>query len=182
MEYFTSDLHLNHKNIVGPKISNWERGYREFSSIEEMNNVIIDGINQRVQEDDELFILGDFCYGAEKDVINARRALYCKKVHLILGNHDQIFLKPRTKHLQGLFYSVSDRKNIVIDKQLIILDHFAKRVWRGSQKGSWHLYGHSHGHLPGLGKSMDVGIDTKKYFPYSYLEIKEILNSRENES
>lgn len=181
MQYFTADLHFNHKNIVGPEISKWTRGYRKFKSLGEMHDVIIDNINQMVQEDDELYIIGDFCFGSERDIVLARRAFYCKKVHLLIGSHDQIFLKPRTKYLQGLFYSVSDRKEVVIENQLIILDHYAKRVWKGSNRGSWHLYGHSHGNLPGIGKSMDVGIDTNNYFPYSYIDIKEILDKKLDE-
>ena len=36
-----------------------------------------------------------------------------------------------------------------LDKpQLVVLCHYAMRVWDRSHYGSWHLYGHSHGNLP----------------------------------
>jgi len=44
--WLTSDLHLGHKNIVGPKISNWKTGYRTFDSIDQMDSTIIDNINK----------------------------------------------------------------------------------------------------------------------------------------
>lgn len=86
----------------------------------------------------------------------------------------------------GLFSSVSHLKEITVDKQKIILCHYAMRVWKGSHDGWWHLYGHSHGSLEyeQYGKSMDVGIDTAfsrfgEYRPYSFEEIKEIMDKRE---
>ena len=40
------------------------------------------------------------------------------------------------------------------------MSHYAHRTWDKSHHGSLHLYGHSHGTLPGVGRSMDVGVDS----------------------
>jgi hypothetical protein len=41
----------------------------------------------------------------------------------------------------------------------VILCHYGMRVWPASHHGSVHFYGHSHGRLPGYGRSRDVGVD-----------------------
>ena len=73
MKYYTSDLHLSHKNIIA-----YEN--RPFSSIEEMDNTIIDIINYRLSPDDELYILGDFTLEKNVDKVNSLiRRIKCKK-------------------------------------------------------------------------------------------------------
>ena len=50
--FFTSDLHIGHKNII-------EYSHRPFSNIEEMNETLIDNWNKTVPEDGIVFDLGD---------------------------------------------------------------------------------------------------------------------------
>ena len=55
--FFTSDLHLGHKNII-------KHCDRPFSSIEQMNRSLLTNINNIVGLNDDLYILGDFtAYG-----------------------------------------------------------------------------------------------------------------------
>jgi hypothetical protein len=56
-------------------------------------------------------------------------------------------------------------------RQVIVLCHYAMRVWDRSAHGSWHLYGHSHGTLPGRGFSFDVGVDCTAFRPLSLEEV-----------
>ena len=49
--------------------------------------------------------------------------------------------------------------------QVIVLCHYALRVWDRSHHGAWHLYGHSHGNLPSQGRSFDVGVDCHGFRP-----------------
>ena len=55
--------------------------------------------------------------------------------------------------------------------QVIVLCHYALRVWDRAHYGSWHLYGHSHGQLPSLGLSLDVGVDCHGYRPLNLVEV-----------
>jgi hypothetical protein len=54
-----------------------------------------------------------------------------------------------------------------------VLDHYAGRVWRNSNNGSYQLYGHSHAALPEANTlSFDVGVDSRPdYAPWSEAEI-----------
>ena len=85
--WFTSDTHFGHKNIVGPKISNWKSGYRNFDSLSQMDDELLFQINKNVQQNDILYHLGDFAF---KNVGEYRNRIVCKNIHLILGNHDKL--------------------------------------------------------------------------------------------
>lgn len=84
MEYFTSDLHLGHANIIA--LCN-----RPFSSVEEMDDVLIANWNRRVTDRDTVYIMGDLCFRTA-DPIPYLERLRGKK-HLILGNHDHNWLR-----------------------------------------------------------------------------------------
>lgn len=184
--WFTSDTHYSHANITGSKVSIWKNGYRNFDSIEEMNNTLINNINKCVGENDILYHLGDWSFSGVQNILYFRRSLVCKNINLILGNHDkhiidkEIIIDGESFNMIKLFSSVNSVFSGNIDKKYFHLSHYAHRVWPNSQTGSIHLYGHSHGTLPGIGKSMDVGIDCHPEFrPFNVDEILEIMNKNE---
>ena len=55
MFYYVSDLHFGHKNIL-------EMCKRPFSSIEEMDEQLVENWNKRVKKNDRVYILGDLIY------------------------------------------------------------------------------------------------------------------------
>lgn len=176
--WFTSDTHYNHKNIAGKEISRWTDGFRNFASVQQMNEALITNINKYVKEDDTLYHLGDFAFGDAKVIREFRNSLICKNIHLILGNHDQEI--EDSEELQELFTSVGYVYTGYVGKQQFHLSHYSHRVWPKSHRGTIHLYGHSHGSIPDYGKSMDVGVDTHKDFrPYHINEIYSIMSKRE---
>jgi calcineurin-like phosphoesterase family protein len=59
--------------------------------------------------------------------------------------------------------------------QKLVLCHYALRSRPGSRRGAVHLYGHSHGTLPGNGQSLDVGVDCWDFRPVSLSQIREVL-------
>ena len=81
MIFFTSDLHLGHENCI--RLCN-----RPFSSIEEMDETLIENWNHKVTGKDTVYILGDLIYRSQKPPEEYLRRLRGKK-HLILGNHDR---------------------------------------------------------------------------------------------
>lgn len=89
--FFVSDLHISHKNIV-KSCSDWKdkNSCRDFASIEEHDDYLIEQLNKRIKSSDTLYHLGDVGLGfAWKDkIIEIRNKIKCETIHLILGNHD----------------------------------------------------------------------------------------------
>jgi calcineurin-like phosphoesterase family protein len=190
--FFCSDPHYGHRGIVRG-VSSWKSGTRDFDTLEEHNETLVNNINKTVRKDDILFCLGDWSFGNYKENENIynirkfREQLNCNNIHLVLGNHDQE-IKKNKDDSHSLFSSLGDYLEIVVTdnpthqsekplKYSIVLSHYSFNVWNKSHVGSWMLFGHSHGNLINVeGKSMDVGFDTHKDFrPYSFQEIKKIL-------
>lgn len=97
--WFTSDTHFGHKNIL-----EYEKETRPFSSVEEMNEKIIDNWNKTVNSLDIIYHLGDFVFG--RNNISIAERLNGRK-RLILGNHDvydyRLYL-PYFERLCGAFH------------------------------------------------------------------------------
>ncbi|WP_024850047.1 MULTISPECIES: hypothetical protein, partial [unclassified Aminobacter] len=113
-------------------------------------------------DDDITYILGD--YGRPgKDVLAYRRLFHSlrgKKV-LIIGNHDVRKDGSLDPEIERLPWHVPPRDLLEVKDggRRVILCHYALRTWPASHYGSVHFYGHSHGRLPGVGFSRDVGVD-----------------------
>jgi calcineurin-like phosphoesterase family protein len=58
------------------------------------------------------------------------------------------------------------------------------KVWNGSHKGDWQLYGHSHGTLPDdpNALSCDVGVDCWNYFPVSMEQLRAKMKTKNYKS
>jgi calcineurin-like phosphoesterase family protein len=174
--WFTSDTHFNHANICSAtttwNINNGPTGsnFREFKSLEAMNDRLVEGINASVGQDDILFHLGDWSFGGFDSIRQFRNRLVCKNIHLILGNHDQHIARNKDG-VQEIFTSVHNVLDLVVkwnvgtpmqDEAKFMLMHFPIASWDNLARGVIHLYGHVH--LPphrriGPGKMMDVGVD-----------------------
>lgn len=182
MDWFTSDTHFGHANII--RYCN-----RPFKSVEEMDNAIIKNINDLVKPDDTLWHLGDFCFGPKdadafiRVAANYRRRINCNKIILIHGNHDpdpyhyRYDEREKGKRFAALFHEMYPIRRTTILGQKFTLNHYAQRVWDKSHKGSFHLYGHSHGSLPDDPNSLsfDCGVDSHGYKPLSFPEVQKIM-------
>lgn len=182
--WLSSDWHFGHSNIAGEAVSNWKSGFRTFKNTYEMDHTIIDNINRLVAPEDTIFFHGDFCFGGHTRTPDYRRRITCSNIHFIRGNHDKHIDKYR-----DFFTSVQDYLDVTLvdkygNKLPFIMCHYAFRVWLGSHKGFYHSYGHSHGSLPGHGKSDDCGIDNAykllgEYRPFQLEEFVDILDKRQ---
>ena len=76
---------------------------RDFESVEQMNEVMIEKWNKKVHARDEVVILGDLSLGNGKET----NEILCRlkgRLYLIRGNHDERLHKSaRVCHLHGLF-------------------------------------------------------------------------------
>lgn len=137
--WFTSDLHFNHKGVMGfhPK-------FRAFDSVETMDNALIDMWNSSVADDDIVFDLGDFCFGDEARIAKIAKRLKGKHI-LIHGNHDS---KIKRAALDELFFARFDYLRLDIarsgQKYCFALFHYPIFEWDRMHYGAFHLYGHVH--------------------------------------
>lgn len=182
MDWFSSDFHFNHKNICRGT-SEWNDGdsVRDFDTLEEMNDTIINNLNEVIRPSDTLYFLGDFAFGDKRQIPSLRSRIKCQNIYGISGNHD----KAIWESYQGIFKWFRNYAEITTTtkagKKKVTLIHYAMRVWNKSHHGSWHLYGHSHGSLPDdpNSLSMDVGVDTNNFRPYSANDILEIMEKKQ---
>ena len=188
MIYFTSDSHYNHKNIAGKEVSSWDKGYRNFISVEEMNQHIVDSINSVVKVGDTLIHAGDWSFGGINSIFEFRDRLNCQDIILTFGNHDYHIKKNKSYNgrnpLDNFFHASKRYRLSHKEIPLIIVSHYSQRIWEDSHKGSIMLYGHSHGTLPQYVnasgeplRTMDIGYDVRPV-PYSLDEILEMMKDR----
>jgi len=183
--WFTSDIHFFHQNII-------QYCNRPWTSADEMNEGIIRNWNEVVGKDHKVFIIGDLAMGGRGKADRLASMLYRMngELYLIPGNHDSYVLHPpvsdRLTILPPLFELRVPDKAARGGRQRIIMCHYAMKVWNGSHKGNWHLYGHSHHTMPPDYniKAFDVGIDGKgyDYRPISYAQVKNLMSAHGQES
>ncbi len=171
--WFTSDNHFGHANAI-------KFCARPFASVEEMNEQMIERHNSVVRPGDLCYFLGDvFWRSLTLDQAKTITMRLNGQKYYVNGNHEELF--KNKGGLNDLFIWKKDIAKIhPANYPHIVLCHYAMRVWEGSHRGDWHLFGHSHNGLPasaqGLTKeesslSMDVGVDTHNWYPWSLEEV-----------
>ena len=147
-----------------------------------MDAQFVDAINRTVKKRDVLIHIGDFCgpcdQGSKMQVDHAasiRKQILCKNIQLIRGNHD-----PKVEKFEALFEFVKNQITFRRENggERVVLCHYPLRAWRGQLSGSMHLYGHTHGALEEVGRSMDVGVDCWNYSPVQLSHALDMLAAR----
>jgi calcineurin-like phosphoesterase family protein len=158
--FWTSDSHYFHANVI--RFCN-----RPYSSVDEMNENLIERWNSVVSPNDEVYHLGDFAFRQSNgDTVKVFSRLN-GKIHLIRGNHD------KGDVFQQNWASVSDYKELKINHRKIVMSHYPMRSWNGMYHNSLHLYGHVHGNIADYSNCMDVGVDKWNYYPVTLEQIME---------
>jgi calcineurin-like phosphoesterase family protein len=161
--WFTADTHFKHAraNMLM---------HRPFSSIEEMDETMIARWNERVSKKDTIYHLGDFAFTDHDPYLARLNGIK----HLEPGNHDH---SNRVKRATGWASIGGGLQEVTVNGVHIVLCHYALRTWNRAHYGALHLYGHSHGNLPGDNLSLDVGVDCWNFYPTSLEEIQLKLRS-----
>lgn len=164
--YFTSDLHFGHKNIL-----KYCPNFRNFQSIDEMDEYLVYLWNKTVTPDDEIYNLGDFSFYNSVEKIKQILTRLNGKHSLILGNHDNLInenkdlFKNRYKNDGNLLLEeILNYKKLSIKindiKENFILFHYPILEWDKKDHGSVLLYGHLHNNLASIkGRALNVGYD-----------------------
>lgn len=180
MNFVTSDLHINHTNIL--KFCPESRGM--FQNTDEMNHALIERMNSKVTNNDTLYIVGDIGFGKMGAICEVLKQINGEKV-IIRGNHDRKLLASSEfqtqKGLMGVrnichYYTLYE--TIDSKKCEFHMFHFPIEEWENCHHGAYHLHGHRHSPKSQLinSRRMDIGVDSNDLYPYSFEEIVERLS------
>lgn len=177
--FFTSDNHFGHLNVIN-------YCNRPFSSVWEMDEIMIYRWNTTVKEYDTVYHLGDFTLGNRVKALEILNRLN-GNINIIEGNHDFRWFKHFNFNEAGIevLNSIYELKGY--SPIPIVLCHYPMASWPMSHYGSLHLHGHTHGKIGIIGKSsdtdlppnqdngtrIDVGVDSWDYYPVSLEELLE---------
>jgi calcineurin-like phosphoesterase family protein len=169
-KFVISDTHFNHANILGFKNADGS-SVRDFSSVEEMNEIMIERWNSVVKPGDIIYHLGDVFFGS-KDWFKENWPRLNGSKRLIPGNHDDIpFLS------SGAFF-----KKVVMWRMFsdlgFLLTHVPvhESTLREGRFGSVpmvNIHGHIHGNSSPSPKYINVSVEKINYTPISLEELRD---------
>jgi len=170
MNYYISDLHLGHENII-------ELTNRPFESIEQMNEVLITKWNKKVKQDDDVYIIGDLFFKSSTNIEEMLVRLNGKK-HLIIGNHDKTWIDQIDK--DKYFVSVDELLTFNDGVRDITLCHYPMV----SFEGRFHIHGHIHGNtkdifwdtLKKMDKVLNASVEINNFEPVTFDRL--LINNR----
>ena len=158
--FFIGDLHLDHANII--KYCN-----RPFSSVEEMNNTMVNNWNNAIKKDDVVFFLGDMAFGR-----GSRKADYWinklnGNIIFIRGNHDSA---KDIKYFDNITLNLKGLKLLLVHNPASIPND-----WTG-----WCMHGHVHDKSPLIdrkNKRINVSVEALNYKPLSLRILLELMQN-----
>ena len=187
MQWFTSDHHFGHNNVIN---------YcdRPFLSADHMDQEMIAKWNQMIKPKDTVWYLGDFSFRSKAKSIEILNILNGTKI-LVKGNHDGSNNRMKeigfSSVIQSAKIEISANKGRI--KFEVNLSHYPYR-YVGSNKehqerfhdrrlddnGKFLLCGHIHEKWRTKQRMINVGVDVWNFFPVSEETIcKTIENLRE---
>lgn len=120
--WFIGDLHFGHEKVAL---------IRGFDSTETHDVAIVKKWNRQVQEDDEVFVLGDISGGSARgeDYALTLLATLPGIKHLTAGNHDSVSSIHRDgykkqERWRGVFASIRDFGRIRVEGRDVLLSHY----------------------------------------------------------
>lgn len=169
MFFFTADTHFGHANII-------RFCDRPFSTVEEMDETIIKRWNDKVNESDTVFILGDMFFRSTNVECVLLRLKGRKR--LIIGNHDNTWMKK--VDLALYFESVDPMVEISDGQHTFTLCHYPMLSWN-HQSRAFMIHGHIHNNTsmdywPSIlarDRLLNAGCDINGFEPVTFEELVE---------
>lgn len=137
--YFISDLHFGHEREFIYKA-------RGFDSIYEMNEEYVKRWNETVDNEDDVYVLGDLMLGAPHNIEYIRRLN--GKIHIVLGNHDTATREAMYKELPNVVEVAEVGIRFKYHKYHFVLTHYPMLTGNLERESltqmTCNIYGHTH--------------------------------------
>jgi len=163
--WLTSDTHFFHENIL-----QFKGGRPEFTSVDHMNEFMIERWNSVVKPGDKVYHLGDVAMGprAAKEIGTLMARLHGSK-RLIVGNHDDI----RLLSTNGCFKKVDLWRNFkefgLILTHLPLHESTLKERWGGKVI---NVHGHIHRNPAPSEQHVCACVEQTNYTPVNIEELR----------
>ncbi len=167
MIFFTADQHFGHENIIS-------LAKRPFSSVSEMNEVMVRRWNDKVGESDVVYVLGDLffrCDNVERILVRLRG----RKI-LVAGNHDSSWMNG--VDLCRYFVASCHSMETLDAGRAYTLCHYPMLTWRGEAR-SYMIHGHIHANtdldywplIKIRDRVLNAGVEVNNYAPVTFEEL-----------
>ena len=164
MIWITSDLHLNHYNILNLEAFNLNRfGLGYIKNLDQYNNMIISRINAKVMSDDTLYIIGDVGFGPCSELKKLLDRIICRNLILIYGNHDKYNID-QAKGM-GFLEAIYGPYYLPESKGKILLSHYPSYEALNNPYIAYNLHGHLHGSKLDDEQFVNINISMNEYYP-----------------
>ena len=192
MIYLTSDTHFFHKKIFGP--GGFEETRKDFKSVEEMNDTIVQNWNNKITQHDTVIHAGDVSLHARPKVLFDLLKQLNGNIEIVLGNHDS-----RSKQMKYLLrnnysYNKSPKfvvhevgKRIKFNKKIYYITHYPLEL--GSKRSQIRNFcGHIHNEYTKDPNQLNIGVDSPELperpfgEPVLFQEAVELIEEKWNNS
>lgn len=168
--FFSSDLHLGHENFL-TFVDDDGNLIRPFSSVEEMDEMIIERHNKVVGPSDKWYCLGDL--GFDMPNLEAKLSRMNGKKRLILGNHDY----PRKRDFEMYFRHF---EKVMESRRIgnVLFTHRPVYLGPHEVKIAANVHGHIHERVLPDDRYLNISVEQINYTPVSIDWIIKTLNDR----
>jgi calcineurin-like phosphoesterase family protein len=166
--FLTSDTHFGHANII-------KYCHRPFSSVEEMDETLVERWNAIVRPQDHVYHLGDVAM--QPKALQIVKRLNGHK-RLVLGNHDGWDMRA---------YAEVGFKKVFGSRRMdgLLLTHIPLHqgsVWDAAERRDSKVLGNVHGHIHDrdspMGPYLNVCVEKMDYTPVEFGQVRDAMLKR----
>lgn len=183
--YYISDTHFRDKKI-------FDKCNRPFDSVEDMEKQVIKRWNNKINDEDIVYVLGDIGQDEDISTISIFKTLKGHK-HLIVGNHDHQMLEEIRN--SNVFESIKFIDLITDDDYKVCICHYPLMDWMEFNRDGLLVYGHIHNKTEKNGyayklmkeyykdlKAFNAGVDVIGFEPRTLKELMMLKEANKDES
>lgn len=161
-KWFISDTHFFHENILTFTDKKTGALIRPFSSLEEMNETMVQNWNKVIKPYDKVYHLGDVTFGLHKyrSEFNTLMHRLNGKKRLTVGNHDKLKDPDLFSHFEKVEYWIGFKKHN------FTATHFPIRL-DSLRDGKFCVHGHSHQNKMADPHYINVSVEVRDFAPTS---------------